>query len=83
MNEVQELIAQLRSKGWTLAAVADELGVAANTLGRWQAGSRHPSNPVPVVELLRRLLGRRRVPKQKRYGPDAPQRQSRKGLAET
>jgi transcriptional regulator with XRE-family HTH domain len=67
MNEVQELIAELRGKGWTLAAIADELKVDHDTVYRWQRGLRSPANPVGVLAVLKGLLQRRRVPKRRRY----------------
>jgi transcriptional regulator with XRE-family HTH domain len=67
MTEVQELIAELQKKGWTLAAIAEELGVDDASVYRWQKGMRSPANVVGVVAVLRRLLRRKRVPKRKRY----------------
>ncbi len=79
MNDIQEMIAELRSNGWTLAAVADEVAVSRNTVDRWYRGERYPTNAAGVRVMLRRLSARRRIPKRRRYGPDAPQRQPRKG----
>jgi predicted transcriptional regulator len=67
MNEVQELIAELQRKGWTLAAIADELGVDDATVYRWLNGLRSPANAVGVIAVLTGLLRRRRVPKRRRY----------------
>lgn len=67
MTEVQELIAELQGKGWTLAAMADELGVDDSSIYRWQKGMRSPTNIVGVLAILRGLAQRRRVPKRKRY----------------
>ena len=83
MNDIQEMIAELRSNGWTLAAVADEVAVSRNTVDRWYRGERYPTNAAGVRVMLRRLSARRRVPKQRRYGPDAPQRRPRNGTAES
>ena len=44
MNEVQELLAGPRAKGWTLAAIADELGITRNAVDAWRSGARFPNN---------------------------------------
>jgi DNA-binding XRE family transcriptional regulator len=67
MNDVQGLIQQLRSKGWTKASIADELGIPAYTLERWEKGIYYPANAVSVKGMLALLLRRKRVPKRKRY----------------
>jgi len=67
MNEVQTKIAQLQEKGWTLAAIADELEVTVNAVEKWKARDREPRNAKAVLMLLDRLLERKRIPKQKRY----------------
>ena len=54
-------------KGWTLAAMADELGVTVNAVEKWKAGDRNPSNFKSVLNLLGQLNKRRRIPKKKRY----------------
>ena len=72
MNEVQELLVRLRAKGWTLAAIADELETHYNTVQKWAAGDRWPANAKAVRHELERLLVRSRIPKGKRY-KKAPQ----------
>jgi transcriptional regulator with XRE-family HTH domain len=67
VNEVQTLIAQLQDNGWTLAALADELGVTVNAVEKWKAGDRYPQLEKPVIDALNRLLKRNRIPKKKRY----------------
>ena len=67
MNEVQSKIAELEAKGWTLAAIADELQVAYITVQKWKAGERNTRLEKPVLDSLDRLLGRKRIPKQRRY----------------
>ena len=67
MNEVQARLADLRAKGWTLAAIADELEVTKNAVEKWMAGDRTPANRKSTLEHLSRLLQRRRVPKKRRY----------------
>ena len=67
MNDVQVMLGELQEKGWTLAAIADELGVAANTVVRWHSGDRYPANSTGVKVILGQLKLRRRIPKRKRY----------------
>lgn len=67
MNDVQGKIAGLQEKGWTLAALADELGVTVNAVEKWKAGDRQPSNAKAILFLLEQLLKRKRVPKKRRY----------------
>ena len=66
MTEVQELISQLRAKGWTVAAVSDELGVDYYTVYKWEKGIHEPSNVGAVLRVLRQLLQQRRIPKRRR-----------------
>ena len=82
VDAVVETIGQLQARGWTVAAIADELAVHWSTVNGWKMGRRPPQNPTLVLMALERLLRRRRVPKRRRYGPDAPQRRPRKGLSE-
>ena len=60
-------LTNLRIKGWTLAAIADELEVTKNAVEKWNAGDRTPANRKSTLEHLNRLLQRRRVPKKRRY----------------
>ncbi len=75
MNDIQEVLAQLRDKGWTWAAIARELGVHRETVSRWWAGTFYPDHPRVFVVVLEGLLRRRRIPKQKVYKktPSAPE----------
>ena len=61
MNDVQKRLAALKEKGWTLAAIADELEITVNAVVKWQAGDRTPSNHKSTLEHLDRLLQQRRV----------------------
>ena len=63
----QNRIAQLQEKGWTLAALADELDVTVNAVEKWKAGDRKPSNAKAVLVLLDQLTRRKRIPKKRRY----------------
>ena len=70
MNEVQTKIAELQQKGWTLAALADELGVTTNAVEKWKAGDRQPSNGKAILTLLDQIAKRKRIPKKRRYPPN-------------
>ncbi len=65
MNDVQSRIIQLQEKGWTLAAMADELGVTTNAVEKWKAGDRQPANAKITLVMLDRLA-RRKLPPIKR-----------------
>lgn len=69
MNDVQMALEQLRQKGWTLAAIGDELEVPANTIRKWSAGMHYPANGPVVRAALKNLLARKRVPKKRRFLP--------------
>jgi len=62
-TEIQSRIAQLVDKGWTLAAIADELGVTPLTVEFWKAGKRHPTNVKSVLFMLDKILEKKRIPK--------------------
>jgi hypothetical protein len=66
-NEVQTRLAQLQEKGWTLAALADELEITTNAVEKWKAGDRTPSNLKATLAFLDKLLERKRIPKRRRY----------------
>jgi len=70
MNEIQSRITELEAKGWSLAAIADELQVAYNTVQKWKAGERNTRLEKPVLDSLDRLLERKRIPKKRRYQHD-------------
>ena len=67
MNDSQSILAELEDKGWTLAAIADELKVSHNAVEKWKAGDRYPRNAKAVIMALDQLAKRKRVPKKKRY----------------
>jgi transcriptional regulator with XRE-family HTH domain len=67
MNPVQEKVAELQEKGWTLAALADELDVTVNAVEKWKAGDRQPTNAKAILMLLNQLIRRKRIPKKRRY----------------
>ena len=66
MNEVQSMLKELNDKGWTDAAIADELEVSHMTVFRWQKGLRSAQNSRSVLYSLNALLERKRIPKRKR-----------------
>lgn len=66
-NPIQVRLASLQEKGWTLAALADELEQKVNTLEKWKAGDRNPANEKAVLSMLGRLEKRKRIPKKRRY----------------
>ncbi len=66
-NEIQPRISQLVEKGWTLAAIADELGVTSDTVEFWRAGKRQPTNIRGVLLMLDKVSEKKRIPKRKRY----------------
>ena len=49
MNDVQHKIVALLERGWTQAAMADELGVTSNAVAKWKAGDRYPANAKMVL----------------------------------
>lgn len=64
---IQFALATLQGKGWTLAALADELNQKVNTLEKWKAGDRNPANELAVLTVLETLEKRKRIPKKRRY----------------
>ena len=66
MNDAQEILSELQEKGWTLAAIADELGTVADTVVKWKSGVNYPALPKLVIPVLKDLL-KKRPPKQRRY----------------
>ena len=66
MNEVQDRLYTLKLKGWTMAAIADELGVAHMTIFTWKKGMRHASNAKAVLFKLDSLIVKKRIPKRNR-----------------
>ena len=65
---MQKMLLDLKEKGWTMAAVADELGVSNMTVFTWQKGTRNAENARSVLFKLDSLLARKRIPKRKRRG---------------
>ncbi len=72
-NPIQIRLASLQEKGWTLAALADEIEQKVNTLEKWKAGDRNPANEKAVLAMLGRLEERKRIPKKRRYAKGSRQ----------
>jgi hypothetical protein len=66
MGLIQEQIEELLRRGWTIAAIGDELEYSRDSIERWRKGS-NPSSQKVVALGLEDLLRRKRVPKRKRY----------------
>jgi hypothetical protein len=82
MNEVQTLVNDLVKQGWTIAAIADTLGVSWETVKYWQQGKHPPRSPQAIVMALT-MLKSQEPPLKRRYGPDAPQRRPKKNPTES
>lgn len=67
MRDVQTKISRLQKKGWSLAAIADEVGVTVNAVEKWKAGDRYPANSKAVISLLEKMEQKKRIPKKRRY----------------
>ena len=61
-NNVQVLLKALEEKGWTLEAIADDLGNDNSELVRWKNGERYPQNSRSVCFHLENLLQQQRTP---------------------
>jgi hypothetical protein len=66
-NEIQNKLAELRLKGWTLASIAREIGQAIVTVEAWNQDKRHPANLKSVLESLDRINKIKQIPKKKIY----------------
>lgn len=75
-SEIQLRITQLVEKGWTLAAIADELGVTSDTVELWRAGKRSPTNAKGILMMLDKVLEKKRIPKKKRYAPGSRRKEA-------
>ena len=66
MDEIQTQLASLHNRGWSDAAISDELGVSSVTVFRWKIGKRRPENHRSVLLMLRMLGKKKRIPKKRR-----------------
>jgi transcriptional regulator with XRE-family HTH domain len=67
MNDIQAKIAELENKKWTLAAIADEIGVTSNAVEKWKAGDRYPPSSKAILMVLNVLSETKQPPKQRRH----------------
>lgn len=67
MNDIQSKIQELQEKGWTLAALADEIEQSLSAVEKWKSGGRYPANTKAILNLLDDIAKRKRIPKKKRY----------------
>ena len=74
LNDVQSKLLELKDKGWTMAAIADELDVSHMTVFRWDKGMRKAENYRSVLHMLDTLMKRKRIPKQRRRGSSSSSR---------
>ena len=66
MDDIRTQLAALHDKGWSDAAISDELGVSSVTVFRWKSGKRRPENHRSVLLMLRMLGKKKRIPKKRR-----------------
>lgn len=64
--DVQHRIRELKAQGWTIAAIADGLGLHWNTVANWERGRFQPESPKMVMMALQ-VLAQQEPPKKKRY----------------
>ena len=67
VNDIREKLSELQDKGWTLAAIADGIGMSISAVEKWKSGVAYPGASKPVMLALDALL-KKRPPKQRRYG---------------
>jgi hypothetical protein len=72
VQRIKEALATLKARGWTTAAIADELAVHRDSVWAWETGRYEPENARLVMMALDRLLQRRRIPKRRRYKRNPP-----------
>ena len=70
MNDIQELLDQLRGQKWTDAAIADEIGTQRQTVAEWRRGKFYPRYAKAIKIALRSLM-LREPPKGRRYSKEA------------
>ena len=78
MNDIQELLGQLRAQKWTDAAIADEIGAQRQTVAEWRRGKFYPRYSKAIKIALRSLL-LRDPPKGRRYSKEAVETWQREG----
>ena len=78
MNDIQELLDQLRGQKWTDAAIAEELGTHRETVAQWRRGHFYPRFSKAIKIALRSLM-LREPPKGRRYSKEAVDTWHREG----
>ena len=66
-NATQVRLASLKEKGWSWAAIADELGLTVNAVEKWVSGHHKPAKENETLRLLDQLIAKKRIPKRRRY----------------
>ncbi len=67
MKDIQEKIAQLEAKGWSITALSERIGQARVTVDKWKSGERNPANHIAIIALLDQVAKEKHIPKLKRY----------------
>ena len=75
MSEIQDKLESLLYKGWSQAALADELDVTTMAIRYWRTGERSPGSPKMLLLALDALESRKDIPKRRRYQPGSRKRQ--------
>jgi transcriptional regulator with XRE-family HTH domain len=57
MIEAQQLIRELKAKGWSTSAIGRGIGVTDESIRRWESGKTRPENQTAVTVVLRQMLG--------------------------
>lgn len=70
MNDIQAKLAELKTRRWTYAAIADELGYSPDAVKKWKAGLREARGQKAILNLLE-LLTKKKPPKERRYTKDS------------
>jgi transcriptional regulator with XRE-family HTH domain len=70
-NGLQQVLAELRAKGWRVPEIAEAMDTHRATVYRWEQGLR-PYQEKAVVEKLKRLLSRKGPPRRRRVVPQEP-----------
>jgi hypothetical protein len=69
---IQQLLHELREKGWGDADIGRVLGMNPATVYRWRMGQRQPDADLMVRDALRRLLRRKGPPRRKELAGVSP-----------
>ena len=83
MNDVQQKISDLRGKGWTIQAIADELEVHRESIRDWMNGRYYPAHSKPILMAMDTLMKRKPPPRRRYPGTHHLQRKSSKSGADS